>query len=303
MHADGLFPRIREILQTGVAQHDILFDLKLSGRQETRPVRLTMSGIRIAEEEAARLLLIVQDLTEEERLHAARRASEQRFHDLVQELDAIVWEADAATLRFTFVSQRAEGILGYPIEHWLRERDFWSARIHPEDRERVVALSRAALARGKDHEFEYRAVAADGRDVWLRDIVHVARDVQGEARQLRGLTVDITERKRAEEALRQSEEQLRQAQKMEAIGRLAGGVAHDFNNLLTVILGYSDLILRRLAEGHALRRDGEGIREAAAAGRRPDPPAPRLQPQAGARAEGARPERDRRRHGDACCSG
>ena len=263
MYADGLFPRIREVLQSGVAQHDILFDLKLSARQETRPVRLTMSGIRIAEEEAARLLLIVQDLTEEERLHAARRASEQRFHDLVQELDAIVWEADAATLRFTFVSQRAEGILGYPIEHWLRERDFWSARIHPEDRERAVALSRAALALGKDHEFEYRAVAADGRHIWLRDIVHVARDTQGEARQLRGLTVDLTERKRAEEALRQSEDQLRQAQKMEAVGQLAGGIAHDFNNLLMVIQGDSDLILRRLPEGHALRRNGEGIREAA----------------------------------------
>jgi hypothetical protein len=90
-----------------------MFDLTLTARSETRPVRITMSGIRIAEEENARLLLIVQDLTEEERLHAARRVSEQRFHDLVQELDAIVWEADAATLKFTFVSQRAETIQGY----------------------------------------------------------------------------------------------------------------------------------------------------------------------------------------------
>jgi PAS domain S-box-containing protein len=262
VHAEGLLPRVREVLQTGVAQHDILFDLTIVGRRETRPARITMSGIRIAEEEDARLLLIIQDLTEEERLHAARRASEQRFHDLVQELDAIVWEADAATLRFTFVSQRAEGILGHPVDRWLRERDFWSARIHPDDRERTVALFREALARGHDHEFEYRALTAERQVIWLRDIVHVARDQHGEARQLRGLTVDVTGRKRAEEALRQSEDQLRQAQKMEAVGQLAGGIAHDFNNLLMVIQGDSDLILRRLPEGHGLRRNAEGIREA-----------------------------------------
>src|SRR4030095_16586363 len=158
--------------------------------------------------------------------------------------------------------QRAEALLGYPVDHWLRERDFWTQRVHPDDRERAVALCRAALTKGKDHEFEYRAVGADGRVIWLRDIVHVARDVRGEARQVRGITVDVTERKRAEEALRQSEDQLRQAQKMEAVGQLAGGIAHDFNNLLMVIQGDSDLILRRLPEGHTLRRNAEGIREA-----------------------------------------
>ncbi|HUG36162.1 MAG TPA: ATP-binding protein [Candidatus Limnocylindrales bacterium] len=263
LHSDGLFPRIREALQTGVAQHDILFDLRLSGQRETRPVQITMSGIRIAEEEDARLLLIIQDLTAEQRLQAARRASEQRFHDLVQELDAIVWEAEATTLWFTFVSQRAESILGYPVDQWIRDREFWANRVHPEDRERVVADCRQALAAGNDHEFEYRAVTADGRTIWLRDIVHVARDPQGSARQLRGLTVDVTARKRAEEALRHSEDQLRQAQKMEAVGQLAGGIAHDFNNLLMVIQGDSDLILRRLPEGHQLRRNAEGIREAA----------------------------------------
>jgi len=261
-HADGLQGRIREVLQTGVAQHEVTVDLHLASRREARPVRITITGFRIAEEEEARLLLTIHDLSEEERLHAARRASEQRFRDLVQGLDAIVWEADAVTLRFTFVSQRAEGLLGFPTDQWLRDADFFAVRIHKEDRDRAIAQCRAAVATATDHEFEYRAVAADGRVLWLRDIIHVLRDSGGRPRQLRGLTVDLTERKRAEVALRESEDQLRQAQKMEAVGQLAGGIAHDFNNLLMVIQGDSDLIRRKIPEDHPMRRNVDGIREA-----------------------------------------
>ena len=263
VRAEGLIPRAREVLATGVAQRDVLFDLHLRQRQESRPVLITMTGIRTAEEDTARLLLIVQDLSEEERLQAARLASEQRFRDLVQGLDAIVWEADATRLTFSFVSQRAEAILGYRVERWLREADFFATRVHPDDRDRVMTACRQAIAVGSDHELEYRALTADGREVWLRDIVHVRRGPSGHAAQLRGVTVDLTARKGAEEALRQTEEQLRQAQKMDAVGKLAGGIAHDFNNLLMVIRGDSDLILRRLSPEHPLRTNAEGIREAA----------------------------------------
>ncbi|MFQ5926573.1 MAG: PAS domain S-box protein [Terriglobia bacterium] len=128
-------------------------------------------------------------------------ASEQRFRDLVQELDAIVWEADAVTWKFSFVSRRAEQILGYPVEQWLTERDFWANHIHPDDREQAVAFCQKATAEGRDHEFEYRALAADGHIVWLRDIVHVVRDEEGRVQQLRGLMVDISERKQGEKRL------------------------------------------------------------------------------------------------------
>jgi PAS domain S-box-containing protein len=260
--AEPLLRRAREVLQTGVAQRDILFDLFLIPRRETRPVLITMTGIPMSGDEPARLLLIVQDLSEEERLQAARRASEERFRDLVQGLDAIVWEADAHTFRFSFVSQRAETILGFPVSQWLGTADFFVSRIHPDDRVRAMRTCREAIDRGVDHELEYRALRSDGREVWLRDIVHVVPSPQGRPAQLRGLTVDLTERKNAEEALKETEDQLRQAQKMDAIGKLAGGIAHDFNNLLMVIRGEADLILRRLDGTSPLCQNAEGIREA-----------------------------------------
>jgi len=263
VRAERLVRGAREVLETGVAQQDGLYELYAYARRDTKPVRITMTAIHLDDDEPARLLLIIEDLTEEERLQAARQESEQRYRDLIQGLDAIVWEADARTLTFSFVSRRAETILGYPVERWLREPDFWAKRIHPEDREAVMQVYRDALAASRDHEYEYRAVAADGREVWLRDIVHVVRDAESLPATLRGLTVDLTELKRSESALRQSEEQLRQAQKMDAVGKLAGGIAHDFNNLLMVIRGDSDLMLRRLAAGHPLRQNAEGIREAA----------------------------------------
>jgi PAS domain S-box-containing protein len=209
LRADGLAQRAREVMRLGVAQHDMVFHVQLVARRETRPVRATITGTRMALQDDARLLLIVQDLTEEQRLQAARRASEERLRDLVQGLDAVVWEAEVDTLRFTFVSQRAEVLLGHPVDRWLNDRDWWTARIHAEDRAAVTAALRAALDGGEDADVEYRAVAADGRRLWLRDRIRVVRDVQGRPVQLRGLTDDVTKRRQAEQALRESEERMR----------------------------------------------------------------------------------------------
>jgi diguanylate cyclase (GGDEF)-like protein/PAS domain S-box-containing protein len=155
-----------------------------------------------------RTLLRLKRLRDEREAETRSRlvSSEQRYHDLVQGLDAIVWEADAATLQFTFVSQRAETILGYAPARWLAEPSFWLTFVHPDDRERVVAVCRQAVRDERSQELEYRAVAADGHVVWLRDVVRVIRDDGDPRCKLRGLLVDITERREAAEALRESEE-------------------------------------------------------------------------------------------------
>ena len=159
---------------------------------------------RIRAEEAR-----VRFLVREQEARSLAESAQQRFRDLVQDVHAIVWEADAATLRFTFVSQRAEHILGFPIEQWLAEPDFWSRHMHPDDRDWALNLLRDATAEGRDHEFEYRMLAADGRVVWLWDKVRVLRGPDARPAQLRGVMVDITEHMQAEQALLQSQTRLR----------------------------------------------------------------------------------------------
>jgi PAS domain S-box-containing protein len=111
---------------------------------------------------------------------------------LIDDLDAVIWEADPATIQFSFVSRKAERLLGYPIERWLDEPGFWSSLLHPDDRERAVATCAAAVADVKDHTFDYRVVSADGRTLWIRDVVHVTPDERGRPSRLRGIMLDIT---------------------------------------------------------------------------------------------------------------
>ncbi|MDV2993957.1 MAG: Adaptive-response sensory-kinase SasA [Chroococcidiopsis sp. SAG 2025] len=139
---------------------------------------------------------------------AQLEAVQQRFQDLVNGLeDTIVWEYDPATARFTFVSQSAAEILGYPVEQWLQQPNFWQNLIHPEDRARVVQSYHQEKL-GRDCSLEYRCIAADGRVVWLRDRLHFARDREGKS-QLRGLMFDITTAKQTEAELRESEARFR----------------------------------------------------------------------------------------------
>jgi PAS domain S-box-containing protein len=140
-----------------------------------------------------------EDLTWSPSERVAAQDLARRFHDLVQGLDVIVWEADAATLLFVFVSRRAEEILGYPAEQWVTIPNFWTDHIHPEDRERTTTQFRATLFAGTDHEFEYRMTASDGRVIWFRNIVRVIRDGGGRALRVRGVMLDITKQKLAEE--------------------------------------------------------------------------------------------------------
>jgi len=250
-----LHPDDRERVLAGFAQMHASGDrFECEYRLVTRDERVVWvhDGAVVVRDEAGRPVYsqgFMVDISGRKATEHALAESEQRFRDLVSGIDVIVWEADAE-LNFSFVNKRAEDILGYPVERWLSEPRFLSAYFHREDKARVLAADRAAIASGEDYELEYRVVAADGRSVWFREIVRAELGNDGRVERLRGVMVDVTAQKRAAEVRADLEQQLGQAQKMEAVGRLAGGIAHDFNNLLTVISGYSGLALQRLDETH-----------------------------------------------------
>src|SRR5207244_7716607 len=130
--------------------------------------------------------------TEQDQRRAAE-AARQRYHDLVEGIPGgFVWEADASTLRMTFVSSRAETMLGYRREESLAHPDFWMRLIHPDDREIVLATIARALTEGTGRSAEHRCLTADGRTLWFQSRVHLVRDEQGRASLLRGLPVDFT---------------------------------------------------------------------------------------------------------------
>jgi PAS domain S-box-containing protein len=149
-----------------------------------------------------------QENAERRRAESALREAELRYRQLVQTVQAIVWRADARTFQFTFVSQEAENLLGYPVGQWLSEPQFWADHLHPEDRAWAPAYCMKAAGEGRAHEFACRMIAADGRIVWLRDIVTVLMQ-DGRPRELIGVMVDITRQKEAEAAMRESEERYR----------------------------------------------------------------------------------------------
>ncbi len=192
---------------------------------------------------------------------SALTASDRRFRDLVGSMDGIFWEGDAAAFAITSVSPSAVRILGYPVEAWLHPT-FWADHIHPEDRSAAVAFCQDHTSRLLDHEFEYRFITADGRIVWLREMVKVTAE-NNRPRWFRGLMVDITETKQAEAQRAALERKLQETQKLESLGVLAGGIAHDFNNLLTGILGNASLAELDFPAGSPNRGCLEDIKQSA----------------------------------------
>ena len=152
-----------------------------------------------------------------DQLSRLQRQVEELEH-LLDSVDGIVWEADIQTFQFLYVSRQAERLLGYPLESWLAEPDFWERHLHPDDREWAMNFCLTATKEGRDHEFEYRMIAADGHPVWLREIVTVNSVGDGEP-VLRGLMVDVSPHKEAEHRTADENLALLSLAKSEELGR------------------------------------------------------------------------------------
>jgi PAS domain S-box-containing protein len=188
---DGLGLRSAMVVPLGGPSH-VLGVLTLA-RGDSKPY--TTADLAVAQELATR----VASAIDQSRQYRRAQEAHTRVAGLVDGLDAIVWEADPVTLALTFVSHRAESLLGYPLRQWLGEATFWTRIIHLEDRDAALAALRDHAVTGRECRLEYRLAAADGRFVWITNIVQPVAPEAGAASQLRGLMIDVTERKRLAE--------------------------------------------------------------------------------------------------------
>ena len=156
-----------------------------------RSYQTQVEPFRAADRSIVGAIGAAHDVTDMQRAYDALARTMERYHDLVDNLDGVVWEADPGDLRTTFVSQQAVTLFGHSMHRWLGEPGFWQGLIHPADRDRVLAAARAAAGDRRTRRMEYRARTADGR--WLT-LLHTMRRIGGDRTPaaLRGLIVDIT---------------------------------------------------------------------------------------------------------------
>jgi PAS domain S-box-containing protein len=197
---------------------------------------------------------IIRDVTDRAHAEAALRDSEERYRAAFEHTAVGVMHADREG-RLLRVNRRFATMLGYEPDE-LVGRSFQEIT-HPDDMQQNLDLYFAVRAGSRnEYHMEKRYLHRDGHPVWAAVTASAVRTGAGEVDYFVAVAEDITER-------RTLEQQLYQAQKMEAVGRLAGGVAHDFNNLLTIIRGETELALADLAEDHPARESLAGIRKAA----------------------------------------
>jgi two-component system, cell cycle sensor histidine kinase and response regulator CckA len=198
---------------------------------------------------------VFRDLTVEKEAQDRLRSSEERLRVALIAARMGIWRWHLPTN-----TQRVDGsmarLLGLGAGDVVESYEQFRAHIHPEDRVKVDAAFGHALQSGEDMHVEFRVVWPDGSIRWLLDHGMLMRNETGPAEYVTGAAIDVTERKLAEE-------RLVAAQRMDAVGQLAGGVAHEINNMMTAVLGFSELLLNRLGPADPSSPDLRQIRRAA----------------------------------------
>src|SRR5437899_1133766 len=200
-------------------------------------------------------ICVSRDITDRVSAQRARAEAEIKYRMLVEQVAAVSYIAELGVDgQWLYVSPQIETMFGYSADEWLSTSREWIRHIPVEDHP-IVNAAEEASSRGEPFQAEYRITRKDGELIWVSDTAVVVRGSDSHP-VMEGLIVDITERKLLEN-------QLMQARKMEAVGRLAGGVAHDFNNLLTIIKGYVEMAMNRCLDRPELHNDIRRIEEAA----------------------------------------
>lgn len=173
-------------------------------------------------------------------------------------LPAVLWSLNPSSMQFESVEGADDHLLGYSREHWLSTPEFWIERIHADDRPGVRDLFRSAFSRGGDFSCEYRALAANGRSLWRRDVFRVMLGEASRPARVVGLTIDANPR-------RQADLENVMANRVDALVGLSRRLSHQLNNSLMVVTGYAEELLTHLGDTDSRRADVRAILSAAEA--------------------------------------
>jgi PAS domain S-box-containing protein len=222
--SSGLLAAAEAALQTGQPQRIEVHHASTFGKKSW----LSVQFVPFPYQGETQLIGMFTDVTKDKQVEVEMQESEEKFRQLAENIEAVFWVADKEVSRIIYVSPAYERIWGASCQS-LYDRPFsFAEAVHPDDRKKVMACLEQQR-RGNRTEVEYRILRPDGTQRWIHDRSFIVRNAAGEFYRLAGIAEDITARK-------QLEIQFLQAQKMEAIGQLAGGVAHDFNNIIAATL-------------------------------------------------------------------
>jgi len=178
------------------------------------------------------------DISDIKTLQETLRETEERFREIIENINVIVWEADPETFQFSYVSPHAEMVLGYPADEWLSE-GFWTEHVHPDDLNTTLNGCGMVASVGEDTTYEFRIIRQDGSVVWLRNLVSAIREGD-RTTALSGFMVDVTARVEAE---RDRELALVRAEEAnQAKSEFLATMSHELRTPLNAIMGFSELI-------------------------------------------------------------
>jgi len=232
--------------------------------RQTDQERYTLErSLHISSEEMAELYQALQEASQSQLAHERQKL--RQAIEIIEDSPTVIftWE-NSANWPVLFVSENVKAIFGYTATEFLSGKLVYQDIIHPDDLERVTGEVRensSSLETIRFAHLPYRIITKNGQVRWLDDRTRIRRDEQGQITHYQGTVLDITEGQSARETKETLEKKLVQAQKMEAIGMMAGGVAHDLNNILSGVVSYPELLLLQLPDDNPMRHALEVIKK------------------------------------------